>query len=110
MVELRNDSTFTWEINLFHDAYCAVAGNCECREEEWAQLATTPDGLSGIQRGTRRVHQTVRITPGESARLHDAVLGLPGIEKAVRDSLLQRVPETEIASPRRIRRTATATE
>lgn len=110
VVELRNSSTFAWEINLFHDAYCAIARNCECREEEWEQLATTPDGLGGLQRGTRRVHQTVRIAPDESARLHDAVLGLPGIDRAIRDGLLQRVPETEAASPRRTRRAATATE
>lgn len=109
MVWLRNGATYTFEINLYHEVYCANGGTCGCREEEWEQTAVNRSGEGGLVRGTRRVHTTARISPGETVEFHDAVIGVPGVDDAIRRGVLVREVTPEfVASGRRSRRAAAA--
>jgi hypothetical protein len=83
MVSLRNATPFVYEVNLYHDQYCALGAECGCKEEMWEQSAVEPDGIAGLRRGDRRVPATARIPVGGALTFHDAVLGLSGIERAI---------------------------
>jgi len=91
-VEVTNKSSATIAFDLYHSLYCEVSRDCQCVAQEVLRPVPQADGSVKSQYQRVVSPRAIYLAPGESVRLHPAVLRLPLVKQAQAERRIEVIP------------------
>jgi len=100
-IALKNTQRRMQVFNLRHDLYCEAAGSCGCAEQTVTTVEENP--MTGERRPRsikRKVPAALTLLALETHKgLHEAVLEVPEVKRAVDDRILRVLTQPRAAEP-----------
>ena len=91
-VQVTNKSQVVVAIDLYHSLYCEMSRDCRCVAGEILRPVPQPDGSTKSQYQRVVSPRAVYLAPGETVRLHPAVLRLPLVKLAQTARRIEVIP------------------